>query len=305
MATSSIEWTECTWNPVTGCTKVSPGCKYCYAERLALRLRAMGLAKYAHGFEVALHPDALLAPVRWKRPRLVFVNSMSDLFHDDVPDPFVDEVFGVMALCPQHTFQVLTKRPLRARAYLQRRTGDTLAVDRDPGPWGPLSETRHPLPNVWLGTSVESADYLHRADALRTTPAKVRFLSLEPLLGPLTGLDLAGIDWVIAGGESGPHARPLDPDWARGIRDTCVAADVPFFFKQWGGTNKKRTGRVLDGRTWDELPRSPAERQRAMEEHPGVAPALAPLRPHPKKYAMAPSTPSTNTRPAANPTPTP
>ena len=271
MAATSIEWTECTWNPVTGCAKISPGCKYCYAERLSVRLRAMGLAKYSRGFEVALHPDALTAPLRWKRPRLVFVNSMSDLFHDDVPDRFVDEVFSVMALCPQHTFQVLTKRPLRARGYLRRRSGEPPAIARDPATGRVLPSVCIPLPNVWLGTSVESADYLHRADALRTTPGKVRFLSLEPLLGPLAGLDLSGIDWVIAGGESGPRARPMDPDWARGLRDTCVANDVPFFFKQWGGANKKRPGRVLDGRTWDEFPRSFAERQRAVEEHPGVA----------------------------------
>ena len=232
-APSAIEWTGVTWNPVTGCTKVSPGCARCYAERLARRLRAMGSPKYARGFEVALHRETLDDPLRWRQPRLVFVNSMSDLFHDAVPDAFVEAVFRTMNAASRHTFQVLTKRPERAAA-LGRRLRWTA--------------------NVWLGTSVETEPYLRRLEPLRRTPAAVKFLSLEPLLGPLPSLDLEGVDWVIAGGESGPGARPLDPDWARAIRDKCARSGVPFFFKQWGGTQRKKAGRLLDGRTWDELP---------------------------------------------------
>ena len=232
-APSAIEWTGVTWNPVTGCTKVSPGCARCYAERLARRLRAMGSPKYARGFEVALHRETLDDPLRWRKPRLVFVNSMSDLFHDAVPDAFVEAVFRTMNAASRHTFQVLTKRPERAAA-LGRRLRWTA--------------------NVWLGTSVETEPYLRRLEPLRRTPAAVKFLSLEPLLGPLPSLDLDGVDWVIAGGESGPGARPLDPDWARAIRDKCARSGVPFFFKQWGGTQRKKAGRLLDGRTWDELP---------------------------------------------------
>ena len=266
MAASSIEWTHCTWNPVTGCDKISPGCKHCYAERQAHRLRAMGLAKYSRGFEVALHPDALAQPLLWTRPRLVFVNSMSDLFHESVPFSFVDRVWAAMALCPQHRFQLLTKRPARARDYLDRFFGHycdeaieavcdaAAAITGDRAAPEIAYGMDTPLEHVWLGTSIESSDYLARADVLRDTPARIRFLSLEPLLGPLPGLDLSGIDWVIAGGESGPGARPMDPAWARSLRDSCVAGGVPFFFKQWGGTNKKRSGRLLDGRTWDELP---------------------------------------------------
>lgn len=232
-APSAIEWTGVTWNPVTGCTKVSPGCARCYAERLARRLRAMGSPKYAAGFEVALHRETLDDPLRWRQPRLVFVNSMSDLFHDAVPDAFVEAVFRTMNAASRHTFQVLTKRPERAAA-LGRRLRWTA--------------------NVWLGTSVETEPYLRRLEPLRRTPAAVKFLSLEPLLGPLPSLELDGVDWVIAGGESGPGARPLDPDWARAIRDKCARSGVPFFFKQWGGTQRKKAGRLLDGRTWDELP---------------------------------------------------
>lgn len=232
-APSAIEWTGVTWNPVTGCTKVSPGCARCYAERLARRLRAMGSPKYARGFEVALHRETLDDPLRWRQPQLVFVNSMSDLFHDAVPDAFVEAVFRTMNAASRHTFQVLTKRPERAAA-LGRRLRWTA--------------------NVWLGTSVETEPYLRRLEPLRRTPAAVKFLSLEPLLGPLPSLDLDGVDWVIAGGESGPGARPLDPDWARAIRDKCARSGVPFFFKQWGGTQRKKAGRLLDGRTWDELP---------------------------------------------------
>ena len=230
---SRIEWTETTWNPVTGCSKVSEGCKHCYAERMSARLRAMGVGKYKSGFEVTQHESVIETPLRWRKPRLVFVNSMSDLFHNLVDPGFIEAVFDVMNRCPQHSFQVLTKRPER-----------TLELDSD------LNWT----PNIWLGVSIESGRWLRRLEALRLTSARTRFLSLEPLLGPLPDLDLSGVDWVITGGESGPGARPMDPDWVREIRDNCVSRDVPFFFKQWGGTNKKRAGRVLDGRTWDEMP---------------------------------------------------
>ena len=231
--TSQIEWTETTWNPVTGCSKISPGCKHCYAERMAKRLRAMGTAKYRNGFEVTIHPTTLDEPLKWSKPRLVFVNSMSDLFHDAVPPEFIQSVFAVMNHASQHTFQVLTKRPERVAAMN-----------------GSLSWA----PNIWLGVSVESSAWVGRIDHLRATDATTKFLSLEPLLGPLPGLDLRNIGWVIAGGESGPKARPMEGDWVREIRDTCVQHQVPFFFKQWGGVFKKRTGRVLDGRTWDEMP---------------------------------------------------
>ena len=230
---SQIEWTETTWNPVTGCSKISPGCKHCYAERMAKRLRAMGAAKYRNGFEVAIHPATLDEPLRWSKPRLVFVNSMSDLFHDAVPTDFIQSVFAVMNRASRHTFQVLTKRPQRAVA---------------------MSGSLDWSPNIWLGVSVESAAWLERIDRLRATGAATKFLSLEPLLGPLSSLDLADIHWVIAGGESGPGARPMEADWVREIRDRCLCQRVPFFFKQWGGVFKKRTGRVLDGRTWDEMP---------------------------------------------------
>ncbi|MCY4188538.1 MAG: phage Gp37/Gp68 family protein [Bryobacterales bacterium] len=230
---SGIEWTETTWNPVTGCSKVSDGCKHCYAERMSRRLQAMGLDKYGRGFQVAQHPGTLEAPCGWASPRLVFVNSMSDLFHEAVEPRFIQSVFRVMNSCPRHTFQVLTKRPQRA-----------LALDRS------LNWTR----NIWLGVSIESRRWSARARTLRMTSAQTKFLSLEPLLGPLPGLDLSGIDWVIAGGESGPGARPVHRDWIREIRDACVRHEVPFFFKQWGGVNKKHAGRLLDGTTWDEMP---------------------------------------------------
>ena len=230
---SGIEWTETTWNPVTGCSKVSDGCKHCYAERMSRRLQAMGLDKYGRGFQVAQHPGTLEAPYGWASPRLVFVNSMSDLFHEAVDPRFIQSVFRVMNSCPRHTFQVLTKRPQRA-----------LALDRS------LDWTR----NIWLGVSIESRRWSARAQTLRMTCAQTKFLSLEPLLGPLPGLDLSGIDWVIAGGESGPGARPVHPDWIREIRDACVRHEVPFFFKQWGGVNKKHAGRLLDGTTWDGMP---------------------------------------------------
>lgn len=230
---SLIEWTEATWNPVTGCDKISAGCKHCYAERMAMRLQAMGKPQYANGFKLTLQPDALEIPLRWRRPRVIFVNSMSDLFHEDVGLRFTQQVFEVMNHCAQHTFQVLTKRPEIAAAHAQHLT------------W---------TENIWLGTSVEDERVQHRIATLVSIPAKVRFLSIEPLIAPIRKLPLKGIDWVIVGGESGPRARPMDPDWVRTIRDRCIERGVPFFFKQWGGTNKKATGRVLDGRTWDEMP---------------------------------------------------
>ena len=230
---SSIEWTESTWNPVTGCTKISAGCQNCYAERMAERLQAMGQANYVNGFEVALHPHMLELPLRWKKPQTVFVNSMSDLFHKDVPVSFVKKVFDVMRRAHWHRFQVLTKRSERL-------------VEIDPE----LTWT----PNIWMGVSVEADQYRSRIDDLRRTRAHVKFLSLEPLLSPLPDLDLAGIDWVIVGGESGPKARPMSEDWVTDIRDQCRRARAPFFFKQWGGTNKKKAGRLLEGRPWDELP---------------------------------------------------
>jgi len=235
MATrSSIEWTEFTWNPVTGCTKVSPGCKHCYAERMALRLCAMGQPNYANGFKLTTHEHMLELPLRWKKPRMIFVNSMSDIFHEDVSLEFIQKVFDVMRRASWHIFQVLTKR---SRRLLEL----DLEID-----W--------PL-NVWMGVSVENQDYAFRIEHLRQTNAHVKFLSLEPLLGPLPNLDLCGIDWVIVGGESGPGARPIKEAWVIDIRDQCLATNTPFFFKQWGGVRKKRTGRVLQDRTWDEMPR--------------------------------------------------
>ena len=233
--TSSIEWTEATWNPVTGCTKISPGCKHCYAQRMAKRLKAMGQPRYRNGFKLTVQPDTLEVPLRWRRPRRIFVNSMSDLFHKDVPVEFIAECFGVMQKASQHTFQVLTKRPERAAE---------LAADL---PWSK---------NIWMGTSVESADYVHRIKPLLKIPAEVRFLSLEPLLGPVRRLPLGGISWVILGGESGPGARGMDAQWVFQIRDQCLRRGVPFFFKQWGGVQKCKTGRELEGRTWDEMPQA-------------------------------------------------
>lgn len=239
---SPIEWTEATWNPTTGCDRTSPGCDHCYALTLAKRLKAMGVDKYQRdgdprtsgpGFALTLHDDVLAVPYSWRRPRTVFVNSMSDLFHDDVPIEFIHRVFAVMRDTSQHTYQVLTKRSKR----LARIAGDLN--------WAP---------NIWMGVSVETARYNFRVDHLRNTDAKVKFISAEPLLGPLGELDLTGINWVIAGGESGPHARPMDIAWGREIRDRCNNADVSFFFKQWGGRTPKIGGRLLDGRTWDDLP---------------------------------------------------
>ncbi len=232
---SSIEWTETTWNPVTGCTKISDGCKHCYAERMATRLQAMGVEKYRNGFDLTVHESVLEEPLRWKKPRIVFVNSMSDLFHEAVPAVFIESVFRVMNRASQHTFQVLTKRPARV-------------LELDPK----LTWT----PNIWLGTSIESKERIDRLAKLKESSALTKFLSLEPLLGPLPGLDLAGVDWVIVGGESGPGARPMKADWVREIRDNCLQSRVPFFFKQWGGVFKKQMGRVLDKRTWDQMPAS-------------------------------------------------
>jgi len=249
---STIEWTEATWNPVTGCTKVSFGCRNCYAERMAHRLKAMGLAKYRNGFRVTTHEDVLAEPLKWKQPRLIFVNSMSDLFHEDVPASFIERVFEVMGLARQHTFQVLTKRPERAAAMSDRL------------PW---------TANVWLGVSIESSRWLPRLSSLKEAGAYVKFLSLEPLLGPLPDLTLQEIDWVIVGGESGPGARPMREDWVKEIRDKCINDQVPFFFKQWGGVFKKRAGRTLEGRTWDQMPHIP--------EHAGpVAAGLPGSQPH-------------------------
>jgi len=248
MATrSSIEWTEITWNPLSGCTKISPGCQNCYAERMAKRLQAMGNPKYARGFELTIHEDLLEQPLHWLTPQVVFVNSMSDLFHEDVPAAFVLRVFEVMRRASWHIFQVLTKR--------SRRLLDLDSMIDWP-------------PNVWMGVSVENADYTFRIQHLGQTGAAVKFLSLEPLLGPLPSLNLDGIDWVIVGGESGPGARPMNANWVLDIRDQCLAADVPFFFKQWGGTRRKQAGRLLEGRTWDEMPSL-----RAREAMPIVVPS--------------------------------
>lgn len=230
---SSIEWTEYTWNPVTGCTKISPGCKHCYAERMALRLRAMGQSNYANGFKVTLHDHVLEAPLGWKRPRIVLVNSMSDLFHENVPLDFIHKTFDVMRRAVQHQFQILTKRA----EHLAKLSASLTWTD-----------------NVWMGVSVENKEYIYRVDYLRETRARVKFLSIEPLLGSMPDLDLRGIDWVIVGGESGPRARPMKREWVTEIRNQCIETGVPFFFKQWGGANKKKAGRSLEGRTWNQMP---------------------------------------------------
>jgi len=236
-ATSTIEWTDATWNPVTGCTKISPGCKHCYAETFAERFRGVPGHPYEQGFDLKLWPERLGVPAKWKAPRMIFVNSMSDLFHERVPDDFIEEVFHAMAAARWHTFQVLTKRAERMAEWHAAR----------PQFWD--------LPNVWLGASVENRLYgLPRIPYVRSLRATVRFLSVEPLLEDLGTVDLRGIDWVIAGGESGHGARPMEKSWARSIRDQCLAAHVKFFFKQWGGVRKKAAGRELDGRTWNDLP---------------------------------------------------
>jgi protein gp37 len=230
---SPIEWTDSTWNPVTGCTKVSPGCTHCYAETFAERWRGIPGHPYEQGFDLRLWPERLATPLRWRKPRTIFVNSMSDLFHEEVPRPFIDKVFEVMTAASWHTFQVLTKR------------ADRLLDLADHLPWPA---------NVWMGVSVETEDYLWRMDRLRAVPAAVRFVSAEPLLGPIQRMNLHKIDWVIVGGESGPRARPMAEGWVRHLRDQCSRAGVPFFFKQWGGVHKKRAGRILDGRSWEGMP---------------------------------------------------
>lgn len=242
---SSIEWTEATWNPVAGCTVLSPGCTNCYAMRMAARLSLMGHKKYIGltrlsggrqkwNGKITCDKSTLENPRRWKRGRIIFVNSMSDLFHEEVPMEFIHEVFEVMNNTPQHTYQILTKRSERLESIASELNWSS---------------------NIWMGVSVENKDYCRRIDNLRKVPSRVRFLSLEPLLGPIPQIDLSRIEWVIVGGESGPKARSMSKDWVRDIRDQCIAQNVAFHFKQWGGANKKKTGRVLDGKTWDELPR--------------------------------------------------
>lgn len=230
---TSIEWTDTTWNPVTGCTKISAGCKHCYAERMAMRLQKMGCSGYEDGFNVTLQPHMLGAPLKWKKPRTVFVNSMGDLFHEYIPLSYIQKVFDVMRRASRHRFQVLTKRSEHLT---------TLDVQLK---W---------TPNIWMGVSVETDKYRFRIEDLRKNHAYVKFLSFEPLLGPLPNLNLKEIDWVIVGGESGPSARPMKKEWVIDIRDQCINVGVPFFFKQWGGTNKKKAGRLLEDRTWDEMP---------------------------------------------------
>ncbi len=231
---SKIEWTESTWNPVTGCTKISAGCKNCYAERMALRLKAAGSPNYAHGFRVTLHHHALEIPLRWKKPRTIFVNSMSDLFHKNISFDFISKVFDVMRRASHHRFQILTKRSGRLLKLSSRLT------------WPE---------NVWMGVTVENVNCSFRINDLQQTAAAIKFISFEPLLGSIPNIDLEGIDWVIVGGESGPRARPMKPQWPIDIRDQCLNADVSFFFKQWGGINKKKTGRILDGCVWNQTPR--------------------------------------------------
>ena len=230
---TKIEWTETTWNPVTGCTKISSGCKNCYAERMAKRLKAMGQINYANAFKLATHDHVLDLPLKWKKPQTIFVNSMSDLFHKDVREDFIQKVFNVMNLAPWHTFQVLTKRADRLVEISKRLS------------WGK---------NIWMGVSVENADYRFRIDLLREMRAQVKFISFEPLIDRVGKVNLRGIDWAIVGGESGPQARYMSPEWVADLRDQCLVQKVPFFFKQWGGINKKKAGRLLDGRTWDEMP---------------------------------------------------
>jgi protein gp37 len=235
MAQSKIEWTEMTWNPVTGCTKISSGCRNCYAEVMSRRLKAMGQEKYKNGFKLTLHPDTLSEPYRWKKSKVVFVNSMSDLFHQNVPIEYIQKVFNVMNENPQHLFQVLTKRAEKLLNYDKKD----------------LLKWTH---NIWMGVSIEDESTLRRIDLLQQTKARTKFLSCEPLIGPLPNMNLESIDWVIVGGESGPHARPMNPDWVIDILEQCKKAGVQFFFKQWGGTNKKKTGRVLEGKIYDGMP---------------------------------------------------
>ena len=235
MAQSSIEWTEMTWNPTTGCDKITAGCKFCYAEVMSRRLKAMGVPKYANEFEITIHEDELDTPYSWKKPKVVFVNSMSDMFHKDVPIGFIQKVFKVMNENPQHIFQVLTKRSDILRYY-------------DSEGWLDWS------PNIWMGVSVENEKVMDRIDMLRETSATVKFLSCEPLIGRLPNMNLQGIDWVIVGGESGRTPRPMNAEWVTEIKEQCEQSNTAFFFKQWGGTNKKKAGRILEGKTWDEMP---------------------------------------------------
>jgi protein gp37 len=233
-----MSWSDESWNPTTGCSKISPGCAHCWAERMARRLQGMGQPRYACGFKVTTHEDLLEQPSHWIKPRLVYVSFMGDLFHDDVPEEFIARVFDVMAHAPRHRFHLLTKRAERLVALSPRL---------------PCSA------NVWAGVSVEDAARAYRLDQLRQTGAAVKYVSLEPLLGPIDDLDLSGIDWVILGGESGVGARPMHIDWVRSVRDQCQAAGVPFYFKQWGGVRRKETGRILDGREWLERPGEPGQ----------------------------------------------
>jgi len=230
---SSIEWTKSTWNPITGCTKVSPGCAHCYAERMAKRLKAMGQPNYCNGFLPTTHPQSLSLPLTWKQPQMIFVNSMSDLFHESIPMDFLISIFKVMNQASWHTFQILTKRPERIKE-IEKRVA-----------WSD---------NIWMGVTVESRGYIYRINHLRACKARIKFISFEPLLGEVSNVDLNGIDWVIAGGESGPGARELKEQWVIQLKDICVAQHIPFFFKQWGGVHKKAKGRLLQGRLWDELP---------------------------------------------------
>lgn len=233
---STIEWTEKTWNPITGCTKISPGCDNCYAERMTRRLHAMGSPNYRNGFNLTCHPHSLTIPYQWKKNCTVFVNSMSDLFHKETPISFITDVFNVMNDLPLHQFQVLTKRSKRLKSIDAKLQ------------WAS---------NIWMGVSVENQDFSYRIENLLQTSAHVKFLSLEPLIGPLDNLKLNGIDWVIVGGESGPGARPMEPEWVTKIQQTCTKSNTPFFFKQWGGVRKKKTGRLLNGKLWDQMPKIP------------------------------------------------
>ncbi|MBM2816541.1 MAG: phage Gp37/Gp68 family protein [Ignavibacteria bacterium] len=233
MATTRIEWTDVTWNPTTGCDKITSGCKFCYAEVMAKRLQGMGVKKYENAFKLTLHEDSLRDPYSWKKPRMVFVNSMSDLFHKDIPLSFLKKVFDVMNDNPHHVFQILTKR------------ADRLMELNNQLEWG------H---NIWMGVTVEDSKVVQRIDLLRQTKARVKFLSCEPLISAIPGMNLSGIDWVIVGGESGRKPRPIKPDWVLDIKEQCLKANVKFFFKQWGGTNKKKNGRILEGKTYDEMP---------------------------------------------------
>jgi len=240
MKQTKIEWTETTWNPITGCTKVSAGCKNCYAERMAYRLQLMGSPNYKNGFKLTCHKSQLRTPLKWKKGKIVFVNSMSDPFHKDVPNDFIKKIFGTMKIASHHQFQVLTKRSERLLEINNMIT------------WAP---------NIWMGVSVENSDYLYRIDHLRQTGAAIKFLSIEPLLGPLGELNLDGIDWVIVGGESGPHSRPMQEEWVEAIKGQCLEKAVPFFFKQWGGVNKKKAGRTLKGKIWAQMPNISTQKQ--------------------------------------------